>query len=296
MRYSYYLCDVFTEHRFGGNPLVVFPEANGLSPKQMQQIAREFNFSECAFLLPPDQGFTRKVRIFTPTREIPFAGHPNIGSAFVLSQLGEFDDLEQEIEVIFEEAAGLVPIKIQKQNPQRVWCELQAPEPLSLGQTLDATSVANALSLERECVVCDTHPPQVASVGLSFVLVELCSRACLARAQANLQGFQKLNKEGVCPDIHAYVHSHDEVDLRVRAFAPLGGIQEDPATGSANAALAALLTHFGQPKTRWVIAQGVEIGRPSQLYASTKKSPDGRISASIGGTCVMVGEGVLYMD
>src|SRR4026209_3033075 len=112
MRSRYSICDVFTDTRFGGNQLAVLPEASGLSDRQMQQIAREFNFSESTFVFPAEAGHTRKVRIFTPSTEIPFAGHPNVGTAFVLATTGGFGPIEESVTVTFEEKAGLVPISI----------------------------------------------------------------------------------------------------------------------------------------------------------------------------------------
>src|SRR5437868_13835726 len=124
MKYRYYICDVFTETRFGGNQLAVLPQAIGLSTQQMQQIAREFNFSETAFVFPAKAGHTRHVRIFTPAREIPFAGHPNVGTAFVLASIGELGEINSSQTVIFDEAAGLVSISIREAQAKIVACEL----------------------------------------------------------------------------------------------------------------------------------------------------------------------------
>jgi trans-2,3-dihydro-3-hydroxyanthranilate isomerase len=147
MRYRFYICDVFTEVRFGGNQLAVLPEAEGLSGGQMQQIAREFNFAETAFVFPSEVGHTRKVRIFTPTAEMPFAGHPNIGTAFSLATAGEFGEIEPSLAVTFEEKAGPVPIAIERREGKSIWCELAAPESLSFGKTVAAELVASAVSL-----------------------------------------------------------------------------------------------------------------------------------------------------
>ena len=114
MEYQYFICDVFTKYKFSGNQLVVFPNAQGLSDWQMQSIAKEFNFSEATFVFPSEHGNTRKVRIYTPTIEVPFAGHPNIGTAFALANQGMFGDLNEGVNIVFEEEAGRVPIKIQK--------------------------------------------------------------------------------------------------------------------------------------------------------------------------------------
>src|SRR4051794_25297707 len=154
----------------------------------MQQIAREFNFSESTFVLPAEQGHTRRVRIFTPTAEVPFAGHPNIGTAFVLATVGSFGPIDPTITVTFEEKAGLVPITVGWRNGT-LWCELSAPERLSLGKTVSGESVASAVSLAVQDVVTTTHLPQVASVGLPFLIAELKDQAALTRARVNAPGF-----------------------------------------------------------------------------------------------------------
>src|SRR5436309_4747150 len=147
MRYRYYTCDVFTDTRFGGNQLAVLPEAQGLSDRKMQQIAREFNFAESTFVFPAEAGQTRKVRIFTPSTEVPFAGHPNIGTAFALATAGDFGPVHPSITVTFEEKAGLVPITIHPREGSRLWCELAAPQRLSLGKTASVEALAKAVSL-----------------------------------------------------------------------------------------------------------------------------------------------------
>ena len=148
MPYLYYICDVFTDTRFGGNPLAVLPEAEGLSDTQMQQIAREFNFSENTFVSPAEAGHTRKVRIFTPTMEVPFAGHPNVGTAFTLATAGAFGTFDTSIPVTFEEKSGLVPITINKREGNAIWCGLAAPQRLSLGKTISAEFIASIISSE----------------------------------------------------------------------------------------------------------------------------------------------------
>ncbi len=299
MRYRYFICDVFTDIRFGGNQLAVLPEAQGLSDGRMQQIARELNFSETTFVLPPEAGQTRKVRIFTPTREIPFAGHPNVGTAFVLATMGEFGPIDQETTVTFEEKAGLVAITVQRREDGRIVCELTAPQRLSLGQTVSARTLARAVSLTEDDVVTRTHPPQVASVGLPFLIAELRDRSALERARVNMDGLDAIVAEKVTPDVHLYVQSKDEFDLRTRMFAPLDGVPEDPATGSANCALAGLLSHL-RPESdggfRWRIAQGVEMGRPSTLEARTEKRGGAVEAIRIGGASVLVSEGWIEVD
>jgi trans-2,3-dihydro-3-hydroxyanthranilate isomerase len=299
MRYRYYICDVFTDARFGGNQLAVLPDAEGLSDRQMQQIAREFNFSESTFVLPPEAGHTRRVRIFTPTIEIPFAGHPNVGTAFTLAAAGELGAIESSITVTFEENAGLVPVSVHRREGGRIWCELTAPQRLSLGATIPAATLASAVSLAPDDIVTRTHLPQVASVGLPFLMAELKDRSALERAWGTVDGAHALRAQGVAPDVHLYARTADGFDLRARMFAPLDGVPEDPATGSANCALAALLSYYDPAISgtfRWRIAQGVEMGRPSALDARTEKREGAVVGAWIGGYSVLVSEGFIEVD
>ena len=299
MKYRFLTCDVFTDVRFGGNPLAVVPNAVGLTDRQMQQIAREFNFSESSFVFPPKNGNTKQVRIFTPTTEVPFAGHPNIGTAFVLASTGELGELADNTEIMFEEKAGLVPISVRKSSDGQFVCELKAPEALSLGATISAQDVAAALSLSVDDVSTRDHVPQVASVGLPFLVAELASQSALERAKPVLERFENIARQGVTPYIHVYVRSDDEYDLRTRMFAPFDGVPEDPATGSANCALTAMLAQLDEAPAgsfEWRIAQGVEMGRPSLLKARVRKD-DGKVAAVwIAGSCVMFSDGELSVE
>ena len=299
MKYRYYICDVFTDTRFGGNQLAVLSQAEGLSTRRMQQIAREFNFSETTFVFPARAGRTRHVRIFTPAREIPFAGHPNVGTAFVLASVGEFGAIKSSLTVVFEEEAGLVSVAINESEGKIASCELTAPQSLSLGKTLPVDLVAAAVSIDAKQIVTKTHGPQVTSVGLPFVMVELRDRSVLERGRISMSGFEALAAQGVMPDVFLYTRANDGFDIRARMFAPLSGVPEDPATGSANCALAGLLAHYcPQPNGSfsWRIAQGVEMGRPSTLIAGAKKV-DGLVQTTrIGGASVLVSDGFLYLD
>ena len=290
MRYRYYLCDVFTEVRFGGNQLAVLPEAAGLTERRMQQIARVF---------PPEAGHTRRVRIFTPATEVPFAGHPNVGTAFVLATSGALGPIDGEVTVTFEERAGLVPVRITRGADGIIRCECVAPERLTTGRSIPVERLADAVSLAPEDIVTITHPPQTASVGLRFLMAELRDRAALERARGNTERLEALAAEGLTPDVHLYVRSEDDFDLRARMFAPLDGVPEDPATGSANAALGALLAAYDpapEKSFHWRVAQGVEMGRPSVLEVRTEKR-DGQVTESrVGGASVLVGDGTIEVD
>lgn len=297
----------FTDTRFGGNQLAVLPEAEGLSDRQMQLIAREFNFSESTFVLPAEAGHACKIRIFTPTKEVPFAGHPTIGTAFVLARAGVFGALEDGVTVVFEEQAGLVPVVVRKEAGGAVACELDAPGPLALGPTVEAGALAAAISVAEEDVVTAVHPVQVASAGLPFVVAQLADRGALARARPDTGAIARMAaRNGVPPDVFVYVRDdgfwddglEDEraVDARARMFAPLDNIPEDPATGSASCALAGLLAHVETARDgrfRWRIAQGVEMGRPSLLDARAEKRDGVVVSTGVGGSCVLVSEGMI---
>ena len=294
MRYRYCTCDVFTERRFGGNPLAVLPDAAGLSGEQMQRIAREFNYSETTFVLPPDDpAHTRRVRIFTPAAEIPFAGHPNVGTAFVLAASGALAAHGETTRVVFEEGAGPVPVEIRYRDGQPVYCEITAPQRLTLGAAPAVEAVAASIGLSPDAVVTSTHPPRVASAGLPFLLVELRDRAALAQARIQHDEHAALMASCLGEGLHLYTRSSGTsgVDLQARMYAPLHGVAEDPATGSANLALAGLLAACA-PETdgsfAWRIAQGVEMGRPSLLEASAIKRGGEVETLRIGGCSILV--------
>ncbi|MEJ2044740.1 MAG: PhzF family phenazine biosynthesis protein [Reinekea sp.] len=285
--------DVFTQRCFGGNPLAVVLDAEELTSEQMQSIAREFNYSESTFVLPAENGGDYKVRIFTPSAEVPFAGHPNIGTAVVLAAQGLLPETGR---FVFEEQAGNVPVAVTGSNEQGWSAELTAPEPLMRGQTFDPALIADILSVPVSAICTDAHLPQQCSVGLPFVLVELASLDALQQVVVNPQHLEQLSELTNDPFLHVYVRSDDNVDIRTRMFAPTDGIPEDPATGSANCALAALLADLdaendGQYKYR--IAQGVEMGRPSELLASVEKHNGILTAVRIAGNTVVFSHGML---
>jgi len=300
VKYRYFVCDVFTETRFGGNQLAVLPHADGLSADRMQQIAREFNFSETTFVFPAKAGHTRHVRIFTPVREVPFAGHPNVGTAFVLATIGELGETKSSMTITFEEEAGLVSIAIAVSNGKITSCELTAPQAFSFGKTVPVAHAASALSLDAKDIVTTTHEPRVASVGLPFLFVELRDQSTLRRARVNMSGFETLRTDGIMPDVFFYTSANEkDFDIRARMFAPLSGVPEDPATGSANCALAGLLANYREEPSgnfSWRVAQGVEMGRPSSLTIRARKIDDMIATTSVAGSSVMVSEGEIHLD
>jgi trans-2,3-dihydro-3-hydroxyanthranilate isomerase len=293
MQREFITVDVFTDRRFGGNPLAVLPDGEGLTLAQMQSIAAEFNLSETTFVLPAKEpGNTAEVRIFTPKAELPFAGHPNVGTAFVLANRGIAGDT-----LIFEERAGLVRMELLRDGGTVVGAGLTAPQLLSRGAEVPADVVAAACSVHSDDIETVRHHPCIASCGTSFIFAELKSRQALAKAQPRTDVFaQHLPIDGAT-GIHLYVRDGaDGIDIRARMFAPLHGVLEDPATGSANVALVGLLASL-QPEPdlslRLRIAQGVEMGRPSLIEAAAEKR-GGRVGQTrISGRCVPVMAGSL---
>jgi trans-2,3-dihydro-3-hydroxyanthranilate isomerase len=296
--YEFITVDVFTETRFGGNPLAVFPHAAGLGDDEMQAIAREFNLSETTFVFPPtDPRHTARVRIFTPGSEVPFAGHPNVGTGFVLAQ--SYSNLPEHF--VFEEQAGLVRVHLLKGAGGQVnGARVAAPRALSIGIAVAPAMVAACAGLDERHILSTSHSPLVASVGTEFVIAELIDLDALGRATPDLGAFRRsvaaLPELGGRLGLLLYVTVDGMArQLRARMFAPLVGVIEDPATGSANAALAALLTSLApgeDVELTYEIEQGAELGRPSQLLASARKTGEGPVFATVAGSCVMMMRGV----
>jgi trans-2,3-dihydro-3-hydroxyanthranilate isomerase len=287
-RYRFVTLDVFTDTRFGGNPLAVFPDARGMTDAEMQALAAEFNLSETTFVLPPENAAnTAHVRIFTPKVEMPFAGHPNVGTGFVIAAERGGDVLR------FEEIAGLVEIRIGRDATGAVTqADIAAPRPLTLGAEFTPVQLAPCAGIEPWEVVTQSHRPVVASVGNPFVLMEVTPDALTRAAPADAE-FQRVMAAmpEVAKRLAIYLYARDGAALRARMFGGGLGVKEDAATGSAAVALAAMLLHLsGNERGTWDIVQGVEMGRPSLLRSAAHRAPDG-IRATVGGGCVRVMEG-----
>jgi trans-2,3-dihydro-3-hydroxyanthranilate isomerase len=301
--YEYVRVNVFTADRFGGNPLAVLTDARGLSDTQMQAIAREFNLSETAFVLPPDDPrHHARLRIFTPRQELPFAGHPNIGTGFVLARA--MDNPPEHL--VFEEIAGLVRVHLLYDEAHRMTgTRISAPRSLSIGDAVPIETVAICASLRQDDILTTAHHPLFASVGTEFAIAEIASLEALSRAAPDLAAFHAAGGLAAKPAaggqprfaLLLYVRrDSDATRLRARMFGPLGGILEDPATGSACAALAGLLTSMAtgeNAELHFEIEQGIEMGRPSLLIASGTKTAEGLVTATVGGRCVPAGRGTL---
>ena len=298
MKLDFATVDVFTDRRFGGNPLAVVLDGRGLATEQMQSIASEFNLAETTFVLPPkDPRHTAEVRIFTPRAELPFAGHPNIGTAFVLARLGSLFGSAVSEPLVFEEKAGLVSIDLIKEGSSVVGARLAAPQPLKRGEDIAAAAVAAACSIGIDDVEAANHRPCLASCGVAFAFAELKTRSALAAARPRSDLFCGPLGADRATGILLYVPDPDgAVDLQARMFAPLYGVPEDPATGSANITLAGLLASLrAEPdlSLRLRIAQGIDMGRPSLLEAIAEKRNGSVTGLWIGGSCVPVMQGIL---
>jgi trans-2,3-dihydro-3-hydroxyanthranilate isomerase len=301
MQRRYVTVDVFTNSAFGGNPLAVVLDTGGLSTAQMQAIATEFNYSETTFVLPPqDSKNDAQVRIFTVRSEIPFAGHPNVGTAFVLATLAA----KPPARLRFEEKAGLVPVEILTWQGRVAGAELTAPQPLQLMSRVGAEQAATCLSLSASDVKTDRHPPQIASVGLPFLMVELASRDALKRARPDAVAFARTFPCDGSDAVYFYTRdvpaAEQPLDLQARMFHPgSSGLSEDPATGSATAAAAAFLADLDETRDgelRLRIGQGVDMGRPSLLLTRVRKQGGAVTSVHVGGGCVKMMEGTLRVE
>lgn len=288
--YDFVTLDVFTDRRFGGNQLAVFTDARGMSDADMQSLAGEMNLSETTFVLPPDDpAHTARVRIFNRTSEMPFAGHPNVGTGYVLADLGR----DRDGVLVFEELAGLVEVKIERDGAGKLTgAAIAAPQALSTGFTLTPEQIAQCCMIEPSEVIVTRHRPIQASVGVDFVFAEVTAEA-LAKAGPNLTGSREvaasIPEVGHRLSVHLYVRDGDK--LRVRMFAPLSGTFEDAATGSANATLGALLLSLdGGETAAFDVTQGVEMGRPSRLKVTAHRAADG-IRATVGGGCAPMFKG-----
>ncbi len=292
MNHPFEIVNVFTSDAFAGNQLAVITDARGLSGEAMQAIAKQFNFAESSFVLPPqDAGNTAQLRIFTPEEEMPFAGHPNVGTGFVLARMGRLFDRPLGDVLRFEEAAGLVEVEVQRRERAVSGARVKAPRQLALGAPVDPAIVAELAGLAEADVLTGRFAPRFASVGAEFLFAEVSADA-LARAAPDAAAFRRregrIGQSAGLLGLHLHSRAVAPGALDVRMFAPLAGVAEDPATGSAAAALGALLHSLDGAQPRWTMHQGRHIGRPSRIEVVA--GPDG---VSIAGDCTPFATGSL---
>jgi trans-2,3-dihydro-3-hydroxyanthranilate isomerase len=306
MRYRYFTADVFTAETFGGNQLAVLPDARGLDSRRMHQIAREFNYSETTFVLPPElPAHTRKLRIFTPGGEVPFAGHPTVGAAHVLAAIGEIRLTGDETRVVFEEGVGPVAVTIRSQAGRPVFAQLSVAKLPEVGPPPPArAALAAMLSLTERDVLEGDWSPAAMSCGLPFLYVPLRDRDAVARAKPRIDLL--VQTLGDYWTQMVFVFAIDDgsgtpsttsgTAIRARMFAPTIDVPEDPATGSACAAFGGYLAarDLVRDGTRkWVVEQGFEMGRPSILELEVDRDAGRITSVRVGGQSVMVCEGTI---
>jgi trans-2,3-dihydro-3-hydroxyanthranilate isomerase len=304
MKQLYYsLVDVFTTRPFGGNQLAVFHDAHGLPTETMQALAKELNLSECAFVLPTSAAtYDYRVRFFTPAVELPMAGHPTIGTAFVLAHKGMIQLNEPETTITFEEGIGAVPVTVSTQHGRPDLIQMRQPLPTFGPEFEDREAIAHLLSLDT-ALLDAALPLEVVSCGVPFLFVPVKSLEAMRAIRFRLDVWERVLRDFAAPHVFAFTR---EVELpgstvHGRMFAPAMGIAEDPATGAATGPLGSYLVRHGLTRSagrgsiELLSEQGLEMGRPSQVQM--KIALDGqRISGvAIGGHCYFMGAGQITL-
>ena len=298
---QFYQADVFTDEPFGGNPLAVFPTANDLTEREFQQIAREMNLSETVFVLPPtDSKAAAKLRIFTPSREIPFAGHPVLGTFYILGLL-KFIELQEPMTKVFYECnLGVFPLEIivLKGQIEQVIMSQPHPEFIDIVKPVEAVyEVAKALGIQKSLLLDHLFPLEVVSTGLPVLIIPLKSLTAVKSIEVNqseiLDVCSRWGVNGIM--VFSTMTVEEDASVHARMFADPIGIPEDPATGSAAGALGAYLLKNGVvevgPTTELVIEQGYEIDRPSRILVQVYSDDDAIKTIKVGGQVIMVAEG-----
>jgi trans-2,3-dihydro-3-hydroxyanthranilate isomerase len=294
------LVDVFTSRPFGGNQLAVFTDAAALSPNEMQELAHEMNFSESTFVMPPESSGVRRVRIFTPKHEMPMAGHPTVGTTWVLATRGEIALDSASVDATLQLGIGPVTVTVESTGgkPDFVWMAHREPD--FGAKRDDRKRIAEALGITAADVR-DDLPIQVVSTGFPFVFVPIRSLDALAKCAPNAPALAALFKPGeqILPIYMFVANDSGEFAPRSRMFAPFTGVSEDPATGSASAPFGAYAATYGlikpAPKASFLIQQGVEMERPSEIRVEVARKEGGSFAIRIGGRCAIVGEGSMFL-
>ena len=303
MRYRYLTCDVFTSAPFGGNQLAVFPDARGIPEHRLLDVTREFNFSETTFVLPPENPqHARRVRIFTPGGEVPFAGHPTVGTAHVLAETGDLPLTGETTRIVLEEKVGPVPVTIRAAGGHPTFSQLSVaklPEVLAAPPSRD--DLALVLGLEVDDLLGGEWSPQAMSCGLPFLFVPLHDRNAVARARIRMDAWERTLKDAPVSEVMIFAPGGERpgTDYRARMFAPGLSVPEDPATGSACAALGGYLAARDARRDgtlRWVVEQGFEMGRPSILEVEADVARGAVTAVRVGGDTVLMSEGTMEIS
>ncbi len=302
-RFRYVTADVFTDTRFGGNQLAVFPDARGIPEHRLQDVTREFNYAETTFVYPPDDPtHTRRVRIFTPGAEVPFAGHLTVGTAHVLAATGEIPMTGDETRVVLEEGVGPVPVLIRSQDGQPVFAQLSVAKLPERGPPApDVAVLAKLLSLQPEDLRDDAWLPRAYSVGLPFLFVPVKTREAVTRARVRADDWETALAGKWAQDVYVFAPGgeRDGTDFHARSFVPGFSVPEDPATGSACGALAGYLAARDTRRDGtlgWTVEQGFAMGRPSMLYVEADVAGGAVTAVRVGGASVLVCEGTMEVN
>jgi trans-2,3-dihydro-3-hydroxyanthranilate isomerase len=298
-RLHYHLVDVFTDRAFGGNPLAVCTNGRGVETETMQAIAKEFNLSETTFVLPPaDPRHDWHVRIFTPGHELPMAGHPTIGTSFVLAREHMIRRDAPETNIVLEEGIGPVPVRVEFKDGEPVFAEMSQPLPRFGPRVTDARAAAAMLSLGADDVDAEL-PIEVVSCGVPFLFVPLRSLDAARRARPRADLMEQAAGDGVPPEVFLFTREVENEGSTVhsRMFAPGLGITEDPATGGASGPLGCYLVRHGvvacDPAAEIVSEQGIEMGRPSFIRIRIEQRGGDINAVRVGGQCRFMGEGFI---
>ncbi|MEP6810562.1 MAG: PhzF family phenazine biosynthesis protein [Chthoniobacterales bacterium] len=296
---TFHTLDVFTDTVFGGNQLAVFPDAPDLPTAVMQSIAREFNLSETVFVRPSQHaGALRALRIFTPHSELPFAGHPTIGTAQLLVELGIAETSPDGTATFaVEEGVGLIPVEVARTAAGGFFSWLTAArEPEHRSDVPGREVLAAILGLRGDEIMDDEHDsPLACSAGVPYLCLPVCDRAALGRAEVDLARWRAALADSWAKELFVFCYEEGEINVRARMFAPGIGIVEDPATGSAVAAFAGYLWRREPKPGHWIIAQGVEMGRPSTLHLEIRGEHGKMEAVRVGGSAVRVSSGTLQL-
>lgn len=297
--YQYHTADVFTDRAFGGNQLAVLTDARGLSDAQMIDITREFNLSETVFVLPPEnERNTRRLRIFTPGSELPFAGHPTVGAAFILAATGAIAAEGDETHIVLEEGVGPVRVMIRMKEGKPVFSQLTAARIPEKGDySYDPAEIAATLSIAVSDLVQDGDSAIEAwSAGVPFLFVPVRTLEALGRSRIDMQRWEKSLRDSWAPE--PFVFFEKDGVYHARMFAPNLGIPEDPATGGACAALGGYIaarSRISEGTLSHTIHQGVEMGRPSRIEVEIDLSQGAVTAVRVGGSSVLVSSGTLFV-
>jgi trans-2,3-dihydro-3-hydroxyanthranilate isomerase len=302
-KHRFVTLDVFTSSAFGGNQLAVFPDAGGIPEDALIQITREFNFAEVTFCYPPaNPAHTKRVRIFTPAHEIPFAGHPTVGTAIALIELGMAGaKVDGTVKLVLEEGVGPIPVTVTHQPGTLAFAQFSTARLAEVGPAVPANHVlAEVLSITADDILTAPMAPQNVSCGLPFLMAPLRSVDAVSRARVRMEKWETTLKSAWAPDIFVFAKKPEGGDahFHARMFGPGVNVTEDPATGSANACLAGYLAARAPQKDgtlRWTVDQGVEMGRPSRIEIEADKSAGAVTAIRVGGNAVMMTEGSLVL-